>query len=232
MRPTQSSITSAKASFPAMRSSTGSRRHAGSTRKNWYATYWPSTVRILRTVAELPVARLLRGGGDRVEARLRLRVHVVGAGLPAVEVGLVEQVEEVDRDHVRLACGELERLLVVLGLGLLGHRVIAERRVDVRLRAQLALRDDRLDAELGVRDRERRPFLGGAVEGFAEETDELVVVAEPEGRSGVRLARRDRGAPLVRVEREDVHDWLGPAAGAIGGAHVADELRRRVGWSR
>jgi hypothetical protein len=43
MRALQSSMTSANASFPAMRSSTGRRRQAGSTRKNWYATYWPST---------------------------------------------------------------------------------------------------------------------------------------------------------------------------------------------
>src|SRR5262245_27441378 len=180
MRPAQSSITSAKASFPATRSSTGRRRHAGSTRKNWYAMYWPSTTRILRTVGELPAACLLRGRGDRVEARLRLRVGVVRARLPAVEVGLVEEVEDVDGDHVRLARGCLEGLLVVLGLGLLGHCVLGERGLDVRVRALRAGRDDRLDAELGVRDRELRARLGSAVAGQAGQRDELVVVAEAE----------------------------------------------------
>src|SRR5262245_48838641 len=46
-RSAKSSTASAKASLPAWRSSTGSRRHAGSTRKNVYPTYWPSTIAML-----------------------------------------------------------------------------------------------------------------------------------------------------------------------------------------
>src|SRR4051794_8056337 len=47
MRDAQSSTTSANASLPAARSSTGSRRHSGATRKKVYTTYWPSTVKML-----------------------------------------------------------------------------------------------------------------------------------------------------------------------------------------
>src|SRR6187551_1524786 len=154
MRPAQSSTTSAKASFPAARSSTGRRRQAGSTRKKRYATYCPLMSSILRTSGELPLASLLRGLPDRLEARLRLRVYVVQAGLPPVQVGLVDQVEEEHGDHRRLAGGEIERLAVVLRLGLLVHRVISDRRLEVRVRGQLARGDLRLDAVLGVGDRE------------------------------------------------------------------------------
>src|SRR5207248_213293 len=57
-RSAKSSTTSANASFPAWRSSTGNRRHAGSTRKKLYATYWPS-IRKMLAVA------------DRVQDQLR-----------------------------------------------------------------------------------------------------------------------------------------------------------------
>src|SRR3954468_2556139 len=228
MRPAQSSIASANASFPAMRSSTGSRRQAGSTLKNVYATYWPSTTGILRTVAELPLACVLRGRGDRVEARLRLAVRVVGTRLPPVEVGLVEEVEDVDRDHVWLAGGELERLPVVVGLRGLGHGVLAERRLEIRIRLLRAQWDHRLDTELAVRDRQLRPGLGRSVEGFAEKRDELVVVTEAEGRAGMRLSGRNRGTGLVRVESEDVHDRLRPSAVPVGLPEVLDERRRGV----
>ena len=41
-------------------------------------------------------------------------------------------------------------------------------------------------------------------------------------------ARRHRRTLEVRMDREDVHDRLRPAGGAIGAAHVADERGRRL----
>src|SRR5205085_9855136 len=124
---------------------------------------------------------LLDGRARRREARLRRPVGVVEARLPAVEVGLVDRVEEEDAAHVRLAEDERERLGVVRALrgrvdGLRGRRLAAG--VEARLRR----RDLRLDAVLVVDDRQRRAGLRGAVEGGAEERDELAVVAEPDRR--------------------------------------------------
>src|SRR6266508_4524465 len=72
---------------------------------------------------------------DRLEARLRPPVRVVGARLPAVQVGLVDQVEEDDPDDGRLADGELEGLPIVLGLRGLVDRVEPEWRLEVRVGA-------------------------------------------------------------------------------------------------
>src|SRR5436190_15281410 len=101
MRAAQSSTTSAKASLPAARSSTGRRRQAGSTRKKVYATYCPSTgvmVALAGRAEENPtervgrerrVAALVRAGVDVPDrplheraARLRRTVGVIHARLP------------------------------------------------------------------------------------------------------------------------------------------------------
>src|SRR6266516_1597101 len=147
IRVDQSSTTSAKASLPAARSSTGSRRQAGSTRKKVYATYCPSTGVMVaqcpsqqcmpasgprnwaallegalaggadenpteRIGRERRLAALVRAGVDVADgplheraARLRRSVGVVHAGLPAVVVGLVGDVEDQEAAHRRLARG-------------------------------------------------------------------------------------------------------------------------------
>src|SRR4051794_20626704 len=66
-RSAKSSTTSANASFAAWRSSTGRRRHAGSTRKNVYATYWPSTTAMLAP----PHRRTDEGGLPGIDPRDR-----------------------------------------------------------------------------------------------------------------------------------------------------------------
>src|SRR5690349_9799502 len=76
----------------------------------------------------------LRRGGrrlDRGEARLRRVVGVEEAGLPAVEVGLVADVEEEETGDGLLAVRELDRARVVLGLQLLGHGVGGRRHAEV-----------------------------------------------------------------------------------------------------
>src|SRR5690242_10948145 len=120
MRGAQSSTASAKASLPATRSSIGRRRHAGSTLKKVYATYWPLTSEML--AAAFPVLLRLRlrrhfRAGERArlrgrrarlhgsKARLRRVVGVEEPGLPAVEVVLVADVEEEEAGDGLLAEG-------------------------------------------------------------------------------------------------------------------------------
>ena len=174
-------------------------------------------------------ARLLHRRAHRRQARLRRVVGVVEAGLPARERGLVERVEEIQPLDVRLAEGELDRLAVVVRLHLLRHR-LRRRRLGPGVEALLRRRNLRLDAELVVDDRQRRPRLGGAVEGGAEQRDELRVVGERDRRR-VRVRaeeRRDARVVLVRVEGEAVHDRRRPPARAVRRAEVADEPGRRV----
>src|SRR5215213_8178615 len=113
-------MTSANASFPATRSSTGSLRHAGSTRKNVYATYCPSIARMLVRVGDQRpaeglvrdrrLAALVRAGAHVVHralhkraAGLRRPVRVVDPGLPAVVIRLVGHVEDQKPADRRLA---------------------------------------------------------------------------------------------------------------------------------
>src|SRR5919204_86625 len=118
MRPAQSSTTSAKASLPAARSSTGRRRQTGSTLWNVYATYCPAIAEIVAAVRPraTPCERLQRIGCDvgpeAPEARLRRVVRVEEPRLPAPEVALVDDVEDQKALHRGLAVGEVERLRV------------------------------------------------------------------------------------------------------------------------
>src|SRR5690349_808702 len=179
MRAAQSSTTSANASLPAARSSTGSRRHAGSTRKKVYATYWPSTLTMLalvgvrdedpteRLVGHGRLAALVRAGADRVhrrpdqrEVRLGRPVGVVHARLPAVVVGLVGDVEDEEAAHRRLAGRDLQRLVVVRRLHPFGDR-FRRRRLGTAVEAPLRDRNLRVDAVLVVEDRQLRALLRG-----------------------------------------------------------------------
>src|SRR5439155_3151141 len=62
-----------------------------------------------------------------------------------------------------------------------------------------------------------------------EQTDELVVVGQAEGRP-VRMGERRRRARVltVRVEGEAVHDRPGSVELTVGGPHVRDEGGRRM----
>src|SRR5262245_319834 len=124
MRRAQSSTTSANASLPAARSSIGRRRQAGSTLKKVYATYWPLTKRMLATPPGLELRLRLRAGQrarlgglggalDHGQVGFRRVVGVEETRLPAVEVGLVADVEEQEAGDGRLAIRKLDRLLVV-----------------------------------------------------------------------------------------------------------------------
>src|SRR5438105_2642843 len=181
-----------------------------------------------RAAGDDAALRSLVGRPDLGEIGLRCPVGVEEAGLPAVEVGLVDAVEEVQAAHVRLAEREGDRLRVVRALG---RRVdgLRRRRLAAAVEALLRDRDLRLDAVLVVHDRKRRAQLRGAVERAAEDRHELPVVAEPDrGRVRVLEARRLARVVAVRVEGELVHDRLGATARAVGGAHVGDEGGGRV----
>ena len=66
------------------------------------------------------------------------------------------------------------------------------------------------------------------VERLAEKRDELRIVGDRDRRVAVGQRRRLVRAEHVRVEGKGVHDRRSAAARAIGGAHVEDELGRRV----
>src|SRR5438874_1864385 len=168
MRVAQSSTTSPNASLPAARSSIGRRRQAGSTRKNVYPTYCPSTGLMLALAGgadEHPaegvgrlgrLAALVRPGmdvGDRLldecAARLRRAVGVVDARLPAVVVRLVGDVEDQEAADGRLAGGHLQRLVVVRRLDALADR-LGRGRLRAAVEAPLRRRDLRVDAVLVV----------------------------------------------------------------------------------
>ena len=149
----------------------------------------------------MPPARRRESQGSTSAARRRDTGR-----LPAVEVGLVEEVKDEHGNHGRLAGGELERLAVVLGLEVLGT-------------ASLPSGDWRFVygswALWGISDLARRTRcrrsgevragLRGAVgEGFAEQVDDLLVVADAERGSRVRLSRGNRRAGLVRMEAEAI----------------------------
>src|SRR5437763_15348402 len=174
MRVAQSSTTSANASFPAARSSIGRRRHAGSTRKNVYATYCPSTGMMLALAGgadEHPAERVGRLGrlaalvgagvdaGDRLlderAARLRGAVGVVDARLPPVVVRLVGDVEDQESADGRLAGSHLQRFVVVRRLDSLADG-LGRRRLLAAVEAPLRRRDQRIDAVLVVHDRQLR----------------------------------------------------------------------------
>src|SRR4051794_37334449 len=72
----------------------------------------------LRWLATLvrAAADLAHGTLHERPARLRRTVRVVDARLPTVVVGLVGDVEDQEAAHGRLACGHLQRLVVVGGL--------------------------------------------------------------------------------------------------------------------
>src|SRR5690348_15498780 len=146
MRPAQSSTSSANASFPAARSSIGRRRQAGSILKKVYATYWPLTKRMLATPTRLEL-RLRAGqraglgglGGalDHSQVGLRCVVGVEETGLPAVEVGLVADVEQEEAGDCRLAIRELDCLLVIGALHRLRDGIARRRDADVGVGAEL-----------------------------------------------------------------------------------------------
>src|SRR5438445_1538172 len=187
-------MTSANASLPAARSSTGSRRQAGSTRKKVYATYCPATpgrLAVLRgeTARQRAGAHLLNRLPDRRQARLRRVVRVEEARLPCHEVRLVADVEEEQAEDVRLTVRQLERPPVEVRLACLRDGVQSGRLATVRVEASLGHGDRRLHAELVVDDRQRRAGLGGAVECSAEQTDQLAVVGDRDGRRA-RVAER------------------------------------------
>src|SRR5438128_638604 len=142
MRLAQSSTTSANSSLPAARSSIGRRRQAGSTRKNVYAMYCPSTGLMLALAGgadENPAERvgglgrlaaLVGAGvdvGDRLlherAAGLRGAVGVVDARLPPVEVRLVGDVKDQKAADGRLACGHLQSFVVVRRLDAFADRL-------------------------------------------------------------------------------------------------------------
>ena len=126
----------------------------------------------------------------------------------------------------------MEALVVVAGLGHLRHRMRRRGLVPAVHRAVCG-RHQSLDAELVVHEREGRALLCGPVEGAPQDRQELPVVGDRERLpADVSEARREIGALHVRVVRERVHDRLRPLRGAVGGAHVEDELRRRVGLPR
>src|SRR6266566_7315115 len=114
-----------------------------------------------------PGLRGLGGGPDRGQARLRRVVGVEEPRLPAVEVGLVADVEEQQAGDGRLAIRELYRLLVVGGLHRLRHRVGRARDAEVRVGAELAGGDPGLDAVLAVEDRQRGAALRRAAKRVA-----------------------------------------------------------------
>src|SRR3954451_17879286 len=83
--------------------------------------------------------------------------RVVGAeepGLPAVEIGLVADVEEQHPGDGGLTVRELDRAGVVLALHRLRNRVRGRGDAQVRVDAELVRRDLRLDAVLAVEDRQ------------------------------------------------------------------------------
>ena len=99
------------------------------------------------------------------------------AGLAVGRV-LVGRVEEEDAGDVRLAVRHPHRLRVVTAcVGSSTGRVVAG---SVPLYSDAFSGVRRLDPVLVVEDRQRRPRLGGAVEGLAEQPDELPVVGETE----------------------------------------------------
>ena len=159
-------------------------------------------------------------------------VRVVGARLPPVEVGLVEEVEEEDRDHRRLAGGELERLAVVLRLGLLAHRVACRAGTGGSCTAPGRSR--------GSPTGRRTPCTRSAGPSRAARSRRRPRRA---GRRACRSRRCRARFPCAAAPAgstsgsgtgggEDVHDRLRPAARPVGRAHVADERRRRVRWPR
>src|SRR2546421_6415558 len=181
-----------------------------------------------RAAGDDAAPRRQHGRARRREARLRRAVRVVEARLPAVEVGLVDRVEEEEAADGRLAERERDRLRVV---GALGGRVgrLRRRRLAAGVERRLVGRDLRLDAVLVVDDRERRAGLRRPVEGGAEERDELAVVAEPDrGRARVLEVGRLARVVAVRVEGELVHDRLRPPARLVRRTHVRDERGRGV----
>src|SRR5919198_2104709 len=183
-------------------------------------------VRALRHDA---AARLRGRPAEGDQARLWLVVDVEEAGLPTVQVGLVDRVEDQERSDGRLAERELDRLAVVLSLNVLRHR-LDRRRLYPGVEARLGRRDLRLDAELGVVDRQGASSLRRPVERGAENGHELVVVGNRD-RARVWVAAVDGSharVVLVRVDRKRVHYREAAVTRAIGGAHVLDERRRRV----
>src|SRR5437868_14302586 len=108
---------------------------------------------------------------------LRRPVGVEEPGLPAVQIALIDRVEQVETTHVGLAEGKLNRVAVVLPLYRLRDR-FDRRRLDARVFARLCRRYLRLDAELVVAYRERRSALHSAVKCDSKYRNELAAAAE------------------------------------------------------
>src|SRR5437763_15505690 len=83
---------------------------------------------------------------------LRRPVGVEEPGLPAVQIALIDRVDQVETTHVGLAEGKLNRVAVVLPLYRLRDR-FDRRRLDARVFARPSRRYLRLDAELVAVDR-------------------------------------------------------------------------------
>ena len=171
-----------------------------------------------------------RPSADRGEARLRLRVGVVQAGLPAVEVGLVEEVEDetarsrsAGRPRAR-APARSTRACVFSSTASLPSGESTFVYEPSSLAGIATGRRTRV-----VRDRELRARLRGAVERRRRGA-----------RRACRSRRTDRRRPVcgcsAAIAERVWYGWSAKtsmigfvaAAGAVRGAHVADELRRRV----
>src|ERR1043166_6444091 len=115
--------------------------------------YWPAPRgRLARAVRQLAVPQVAHRAREAPQARLRRPVGVVEPGLPAVEVRLVERVEDEQPADRGLAVGDRNRLAVVRGLRRGADTLLGVRRVAQLVREHLLLRHRGLDAELRVDD--------------------------------------------------------------------------------
>src|SRR6185312_4735103 len=101
----------------------------------------------------------LGGGLDQLEVRLGSVVRVEEPGLPAVEVGLVADVEEEQALDRGLTVGELDRPHVIGTLDRLRDGIQGRWDAEVRVGAELLERDLGLDSILAVKDRQRSSAL-------------------------------------------------------------------------
>src|SRR5439155_23288465 len=81
---------------------------------------------------------------NRGQIRLRRPVDVEQTRLPAVEIALIDRMEQKQSTHVRLAEGELDRRAVVLTLHSFWYR-LHRHRLPARVQACLRRRALRLD---------------------------------------------------------------------------------------
>src|SRR3954453_9390598 len=115
---------------------------------------------------------------DERKIRLRRVVGVEEAGLPTGEVVLVADVKEEQPHDGALAVGEGDRSPVVAALRRFRDDVACGWPAQVRVRTELVEGNRGLDAVLAVENRQRGAGLRGAVEGIAQELDELRVVRD------------------------------------------------------